>query len=318
MSFVIQVFNRSDRVIAEHKFTQKPVTIGRGFNNDLRLTDPHISAEHARIDLDANGQLYIQDLNSLNKTKDCFGGQVSRNIIKSGDDFYLANTRIRVLSLNHTVAPAIKLSALEPLAERLTSKKLTVFLFSLFLVGFVLLGYFNQFEKFELKKLFNPAVQLTLSVFMWPVFWSLLSRFFKHEARFFGHLNTLLLAIFTTQVISFVTYLLQFNALFTTAWWLDYIFSIPLVACTLYLSLYLFGLTDSRKRLFRSALFTLIFFTLSEISQGVNIRDFSPTPEYTSAFLPSHFLIRPALDSEDFIEQSESLYSAAQQTAKDE
>jgi len=62
---VIRVF-REGVVVREELFRSTPVTIGRSSSNQLVLTDPSVSRDHARIERDAGGQLVIIDGSGTN------------------------------------------------------------------------------------------------------------------------------------------------------------------------------------------------------------------------------------------------------------
>lgn len=318
MSLIIQEFSRSGRLIKEQKFTQFPISIGRGYDNDLRIDDPHIAANQARIEVDQDGLFHLHDLNSLNATKDQRGSPIRHCRINSGDIFSVANVQIKVLKPDHPVAPTVKLSALEPLAEFLNRKRLAVFLMAIFIAAFIGLKYLTSVSEFSIKNFFNPLIAGTLSVMLWPLFWSMMSRFFKHESRFFGHLSCFLMALIILESITLIRTILIFNQFSLVAEVVDYLLSATLIFCLLYISLYLFGLMQGRQRLIRSGVFTLLIFLLLYATQVVNQREFSATPQYDSVFLPSQFMIAPGLSQEDYVKATESLYKTAQQEAASE
>ena len=61
----IRVTDRRTGVASDHRFTTGPVRIGREPDNELQLADPHVSAAHARLELDDTGAT-LHDLGSTN------------------------------------------------------------------------------------------------------------------------------------------------------------------------------------------------------------------------------------------------------------
>ena len=57
---------RDGRVIREAVFSTLPVTIGRGPDNSVVLTDPSVSRSHARIERPEGGGYRLVDLGSRN------------------------------------------------------------------------------------------------------------------------------------------------------------------------------------------------------------------------------------------------------------
>lgn len=56
-----------DKVIKEVNNLNKPITIGRGIDNVIRIDNPAVSKYHARITKEQD-QFFIEDLNSTNGT----------------------------------------------------------------------------------------------------------------------------------------------------------------------------------------------------------------------------------------------------------
>ena len=68
----------------------KIITIGRANTNNVVITDPLISAKHAKITIYDNGDIEIQDLNSTNGSF-VNGKRIQAHILKDYDDVLLAN-----------------------------------------------------------------------------------------------------------------------------------------------------------------------------------------------------------------------------------
>ena len=104
--YFVEVLNSSGDLQARHKFSQLPIRVGRGYQNDVILDDPHTAATHALIGQDEAGQLFIQDLGSENGTK--LRGKRSASFNIRGDDvFQLGQTHLRIRDSHYAVVPEI-------------------------------------------------------------------------------------------------------------------------------------------------------------------------------------------------------------------
>ena len=73
-------------------------TLGRGENNDIILSDPAISRNHARIIFE-NGNWEIEDLGSANGII-FLGSRVSKAVLRSGHLYRIGNTTLRFIEEN--------------------------------------------------------------------------------------------------------------------------------------------------------------------------------------------------------------------------
>ncbi len=62
----IEVLSRHGDVGSRQRFTSTPITIGRAYDNDVVLDDPHVAAHHLRIVRSDAGVLTAEDLGSRN------------------------------------------------------------------------------------------------------------------------------------------------------------------------------------------------------------------------------------------------------------
>ena len=63
---MVEVSDRSGRLLVRHAVRHWPLTIGRALSADLVLDDPHVAGEHLRLDRDAEGVLRAQVLDTVN------------------------------------------------------------------------------------------------------------------------------------------------------------------------------------------------------------------------------------------------------------
>lgn len=85
-----------------------PLTVGRGYANDLILDDPYVDGRHARIGLDDAGALVVEDLGSLNGlTMPGRTDRVVRVAAAPGAEVRVGRTTLRFRDPEEEVPPAL-------------------------------------------------------------------------------------------------------------------------------------------------------------------------------------------------------------------
>jgi pSer/pThr/pTyr-binding forkhead associated (FHA) protein len=111
---------RPDGARTWHRLDALPLTLGRGYANDLIVDDPYLDARHARIAGADGGGLLVEDLGSVNGVVD--GGAVRRAAavaVRPGAAVRVGRTTLRFRALDEDVAPAlVDAPAVDPHAER--------------------------------------------------------------------------------------------------------------------------------------------------------------------------------------------------------
>jgi pSer/pThr/pTyr-binding forkhead associated (FHA) protein len=67
-----------------HELTEPTVILGRVGDNDVRLEDPSVSSQHAKLTLGSSGNYVLKDLNSTNGTR-VNGAHVTEVKLRPGD-----------------------------------------------------------------------------------------------------------------------------------------------------------------------------------------------------------------------------------------
>lgn len=83
-----------------------PLTVGRGYGNDLILDDPYVDGRHARIAVDEAGTLVVEDLGSVNGLATP-GGRASRVEARPGARVRLGRTTLLFRDPEEEVPPAL-------------------------------------------------------------------------------------------------------------------------------------------------------------------------------------------------------------------
>src|SRR5690606_23682810 len=62
----IEVLNREGDVVARERIPADEARIGRAFDNDVVLSDPHVAPHHLRVSRAGDGTLVAEDLGTIN------------------------------------------------------------------------------------------------------------------------------------------------------------------------------------------------------------------------------------------------------------
>ncbi|MEQ1857185.1 MAG: FHA domain-containing protein, partial [Longimicrobiales bacterium] len=69
-SMIVEVRDLRGRLVTRHPVVGSQIRVGRAFDNDVILDDPHADAHHAVLDLNLAGRsVRVSDLGSLNGTR---------------------------------------------------------------------------------------------------------------------------------------------------------------------------------------------------------------------------------------------------------
>ena len=152
-----------------------PITIGRAYDNDVVVDDPHVAAHHLRITRDENGTLLAEDLGSLNGLLRRSRAQASRTeVMLDGEPRALASAR-RCCAC---APPTHEVPAEQPMLRGLPYWPSR----SLCIVGVFALAaldlWLSETNEPKAIRYFTPLLILTAAMFVWTTVWSVLTRVF--------------------------------------------------------------------------------------------------------------------------------------------
>jgi len=319
MELIIEEVSRGHKLLGRHKFSQQSVSIGRGYNNDIILDDPHICPDHLSIDFDGNNWV-VTDENSINGSYLGDGKKsADQHVINSGDVISFGKSQIRVLFPNHPVAESVKFSPFESfvdIARKPASLISNVILFSI-IAGFVF--YLNKPIEITFGQLLAPIIQMVLLFSLWPCLVALISHLTKHEARVMSQLGISFIFFNLMWSYDLVENIVRFNL--SSNWptgLLTMIIPILLAFSMFWLNCYIgFHMSKRRKIIVASAL-TLLLFGGSMLVKLSSKPEFDPRPHYDATIMSPSFVLRKGVSPEQFIEDSAHLYKKTQkQSEKD-
>jgi len=192
--------NKKDTYIMD----KSPILIGRGYANDIIISDPYVSAKHVII-TETDGGWTIEDYASENGTY--IGKQILNQqtaTLTSGDVFTIGKTQIQLYAPDHPVEPAKKpIKAHKIIQFILNSNWFSSLVLTFFYAG----AFWHIINSLFITKetIYKPigiiAVLLILALFV-TGFWSIISLLTKKEHNFHSNFSIIILFYLLNLIIS--------------------------------------------------------------------------------------------------------------------
>jgi len=205
----IEVLSRHGEVAARERIAVPEARIGRAFDNDVVIDDPHVAPHHLRIFRGEDGELVAEDLGTMNGLYPEHGAKrVTRLSLAKEPGIRIGRTILRVHDAAHAVAPERLLTP--PRAHAAWAAGLGGAL----LVMLLLVQWLSLTSEPSANIVLLPLLGFVTVLTLWTGFWALLSRIFFGQARF-----ALQLRIAVTACIALILWdQLTESASFAFAW----------------------------------------------------------------------------------------------------
>jgi hypothetical protein len=176
----VEILSRQHEVLARQRLAALPATIGRAYDNDVVVDDPHVAAHHLRILRHADGSLHAEDLGTRNGL---FVERERRDDVALDADRVLriGATLVRVRTSAHAVAPE------EPIARRASAWPAAIGCIAGVVALAVLDLWLGETAEPKAIRYFMPLLILTVLVAVWTTAWSIVARVFTGHAGFGVH-----------------------------------------------------------------------------------------------------------------------------------
>lgn len=205
----VEILSRHHDVVARQRCAGATIRIGRAYDNDVVIDDPHVAPHHLSIARDPAGSWVAEDLGSLNGMfVGRAGGRRDRVLLHGDQVIRIGHTNLRVRGADHPVLPERSAGAPRrhwPILVALGAAMLGLNALS---------EWLTEFTEPKLSRYLLPLLALPVLTLGWAAGWATLSRIFAGQARFERHL---LIAL-----AGFLTYWLYQNGLavlgFGLAW----------------------------------------------------------------------------------------------------
>ena len=306
---IVEIFKESGFRRDYKTFETSPIKVGRGYQNDIILPDPYISADHAVIHLYENGWT-VEDLNTKNGTY-INNEKItsSQRNLASGDEIILGRTKLRVVSVDHPVAPALRLLHTSGFFT-IISHPLSVWgaVFLMFTV-FCMQGYLGSSEKLSVGKLALGSLSAIALIVIWAAAWSFVGRLIKHRAHFSAQLTFGAIVFFWMAVVFPLS---DFIGFAFSNFVLDVVISVIFFAIffTFLLSGNLAIATNIARprRILVSSIITGAIISFGLLGYFAVKNEFNPIPGHYSSLKPPYFKVVPSRQVDSFLKRSERVF----------
>ncbi|HEX2090743.1 MAG TPA: FHA domain-containing protein [Longimicrobiaceae bacterium] len=193
---ILEVFDpRVGGVRTRLRLETLPLTVGRGYGNDLILDDPYVDARHARIALDDDtGALVVEDLGSLNGLAlPGDGSRAARVVAGPGAEVRLGRTVLRFRHPDDAVPPALPDNPVAPEPASapvpwISSLWVRLGVPAAALAAVCAQSWLGNFERSASGDVFSGALAFAALVSVWAGIWAVAGRVVVHRFHFLGHL----------------------------------------------------------------------------------------------------------------------------------
>lgn len=261
MEVIIEEISRGQKLLNRYKLDKNTIMIGRGYQNDIILSDPHVCPAH--LQLEFNGEQWlVEDQNSVNGTFLEDGkSSVKQHVINSGDIFSLGKSQIRIIFPDHPVDATVDFSPFEDFINLMRHPVMLALSISLFAFVTGCIFYLNKPTEVNFTQLLVPAIGMTLLFALWPAGVALVSHLTKHDARIITQLG-ISFAFFNLLWISDVLEsIVDFN--FSSNWPISSLMTvipIGLAFCLFWLNSYIGFHSSARRRMIVALSITTLLF----------------------------------------------------------
>jgi FHA domain len=254
---LLEAVDRDGMVRQAWRIEHWPITIGRALDNDVVLTDPHVAAHHATIDLaasDAPGAAATltvragETRNGLAVGRERLAGGAAKSFDDIGRDLDLliGRTALRLRLPGHALAQEQLLAPMLAVERRWLP---TLGLAAAVLLVVVFNSYLDN-DPDGLSRAMGVAVLTAVSGgAIWCAFWALLSKLFARQSNFAWHVRVFVVASLVMLSIAALPPLLAFSL--SWPWLTDFSFVAVFATMAAAIYFHLLAVEPGRQRLMR-------------------------------------------------------------------
>jgi pSer/pThr/pTyr-binding forkhead associated (FHA) protein len=297
-----------------------PATIGRGYDNDIILEDPYVCPRHARLLVDDDRAVIVEDAGSINGVHaPSRAGRQAQLSLLPGETFRLGRTTLRVCEAGQSVTPTlVDRDGDVARLPRLLTQRASVIVSALAFAVLALQTYLASFDRIGLARVVSESLPALLLFAVWGGAWALASRIVSHRFNFLEHI-AVIASVFTAGVVldSAIEWLIF---LFPGFGVLDVLQGLTFLLLTVLL-LYghlSFASSLPRQRRWGAALgVTVTLFAIGGFISMAEDDDFSSDLEYPGVLKPVGVRWVRSVSIDEFTKASESLKASVDSLAEE-
>jgi hypothetical protein len=297
-----------DTVHARHRLERFPVTVGRGYANDVILDDPKVSTAHLRLERREDGAVVLRDVGSRNGTFRVEPWAPLAELVLA-DDMRVAvgDTVLRFRSRSHAVE-ATRISARPgaPLRRPFDRPFAFPVMLAVAVGAFLLDAHLRNYEKTDWGALALAVFAPVAAAFVWALLWSIASKIARRQFHFGAHGTIGSLGLLGVLVLPLLVGLLTFS-LSLGKWvsWAMVLLFLGWAGCVLFWHLRYVSRWEPRRLAVVLAVVLGCFGALLQAEPLLGEEDFTPFIEFERTLLPPSLRLVPAHSVDDFFRESQ-------------
>ncbi|MDP3822524.1 MAG: FHA domain-containing protein [Burkholderiales bacterium] len=244
---LLEVLDRDGQVRQSISVRGWPLRIGRAFDNDVVLSDPHVAAEHLTLALGERGLALIvgETKNGVQLGSRKLTAHTSHLLASSREapEFSAGRTRLRLRLPDQALAPELPLAVVAPLRQRLVPIAVAALVL---MAGMLFNTYLDTDADGLGRAVGNTLLSSVAGALIWCGAWALLTKTFTHQARFGWHLRVFLFSSIAWLVVGALPGVLAFAL--SWPWLTDFAFVGSFVVGAAALYFHLLAVEPARHR----------------------------------------------------------------------
>lgn len=222
MDIFVEEFSRNGRLRNRIRISCHQALIGRGYNNDVILSDSYVCPNHLQLEFDDDNKYWnLIDLSSVNGSFVLGEGPLTKaHKVRSGDEVYIGHTYLRLVLASQEVPPTRRLPKGKILADYFSMPVVALMLL-IFTVGvFSLDEYLQQSSEPKWQELLLEGILYISIPCFWASFWALIGRVLVHAGHFAFHFSVGCLLVLSGYFLSVIADYISFglNASVLSEW----------------------------------------------------------------------------------------------------
>lgn len=328
MAIIVEVTGRNGQVLRSQVFDKDRITIGRGYQCDLVLADPHVDAEHLVVEHNpATGALVYQDRQTVNGTWAVLSrsslGRLKKKKVSgnahafSGQSLTLGRTFLRILSSQHRVPKALPISRWEAVEEALSRWWLCSILALALVAMQAYDSYLSAPQTSNLIEYMLSALYMLFAAVFYGGFWIVVGRNLGVDAKFTTQFSIALIALL---LVSFLQFTLPFWLYNFNMWHFGKYLSQLISAATLLAAVYVTLVFVSRLRPFSRLIMAAVVPVALAVPLLLDIMtraEFDPVPNYNRALVAPGWQMRPTVTPAEFLRDVQGLHRDTPETTEE-
>jgi hypothetical protein len=307
---IVEIHDAHRRLPAYRHIVRFPLTIGRGYSNDIILNDPFVAAEHVVLDVAENGWV-LRQLDVVNPPQ--LQGKTikqEQTVIKSGDELLLGKTLIRFFKPQHAVVPVKKMhdtiaGFLETSGELLA----VVVLLLMLLMAQMFSEFLIVSEKISLQKVAANALPVVGVALLWAVIWSMIAFVVRRKTYYLFFLSVTIAYFLADMVLESAIEYVAFNSRhILLPEILSYLTSGVLMVFMFYANMGRAMNLTTRRRILLSNIFSWTLVLMIGFVMQANRPAFIADPEYQAMLKPPFAQWAETLSMQSFLQESDKLF----------